>query len=257
MDQPGRLLRHGARHQVEIREFGDPRLRGALEGHTQLNAVQVWTRGLRPQPGEVARCRELLSREEHERADRYRVEWARANFILTRGALRSLVGSYIGKPPQEVSFRYSEFGKPSLDEASDLHFNVSHTDGMAVLAFVKNCEVGVDVERIRPELEGTQLAERFFSIVERHALENLSGDELHAAFFRCWTRKEAYVKARGDGLSLPLNHFDVSIEANAAQALLATRPDASDARRWTLCDLAVGREYAAALAVAEAETRPI
>ena len=183
MDQPGRLLRLGARQQVEIREFGDPRLHGALEGHTQLNAVQVWTRGLRPQPGEVARCRELLSREEHERADRYRVE----------------------------------------------------------------C----------PEMEATQLAERFFSTVERHALESLSGDDLNAAFFRCWTRKEAYAKARGDGLSLPLDQFDVSIEANAAQALLATRPDASEARRWTLCDLAVGREYAAALAVAEDEKRPI
>jgi 4'-phosphopantetheinyl transferase len=95
------------------------------------------------------------------------------------------------------------------------------------------------------------LAERFFSDSERQALRYLSGPELHAAFFRCWTRKEAYIKATGDGLALPLDQFDVSIAAGDRDALLATRPDASEAARWTIFDVPVGPAYAAAVAVAE------
>lgn len=128
---------------------------------------------------------------------------------------------------------------------------MSHTDGLALLAFERKREVGVDVERIRPQLDARKLAERFFSVRERQYLESLSGDELYIAFCRCWTRKEAYVKARGDGLSLPVDQFDVSIEANDPHALLATRPDASEASRWTVRDLFTSPGYAAALAVAE------
>ena len=250
MHQTGMRLRQGSRYQVEISEFSDATRRGML-WKTPPRTVQVWTRSLRPRAGEIDACRVLLSPEEHQRADRYRVEWASANFILSRGTLRFLLGSYLGKPPQDVLFRYSELGKPRLDEGSSMRFNVSHTDGMAVLAFVDGQEIGVDVERIRSILDVAILAERFFSTGERRALERLSGDDLNAAFFRCWTRKEAYLKARGNGLSLPLHQFDVSIEANDSNALLATRPDRSEASRWILCDLAVGHDYAAALAVAD------
>jgi len=233
--------------KVEIHEFGDatPQV-----GSTEIppNVVHVWKRSLHSAQAVVDACYELLSPEERERAARYRVERARCDYILTRSALRSLAAGYLRKTPQDLSFRYSEFGKPSLDGRSDLRFNVSHTEGQALLAFAREREIGVDVEQIRPALDARQLAERFFSVHERRSLESLSGDALYAAFFRCWTRKEAYVKARGSGLSLPLHQFDVSIAAADPQALLATRPDASEASRWILRDLPVSPGYAAALA---------
>lgn len=218
------------------------------------NMVSVWTRSLRGCAELVQRCYELLSPEERERAARFRVEKPRQEFIVTRGTLRSLAGGYLNTSPEGISFRYSEHGKPTFQGASDLRFNVSHTDGLAVIAFVNKREIGVDVEKVSRIADARQLAERFFSIREREALHNLSGDELQAAFFRCWTRKEAYVKARGEGLSLPLHQFDVSVAAGEARALLATRPDASEAKRWNVRDLATSNGYAAAVAVAVAET---
>jgi 4'-phosphopantetheinyl transferase len=193
----------------------------------------------------------LLSPDEREQAARYRVERARRAFVLTRGTLRSLIAGYIGKPPQELVLKRTPHGKPFLDGPFDLRFNVSHTEGLALLAFVRKREIGVDVEKIRPQPDASKLAERFFSIRERSDLAHLSGSDLQKAFFRCWSRKEAYIKARGDGLSLPLDQFDVSVAADASRILLATRPDPSEASRWLVRDLPTSPEYAAALAVAE------
>jgi 4'-phosphopantetheinyl transferase len=219
------------------------------------DVVHVWIRPLQVPPAVELAHYELLSPEELQRAARFRRGSPRSDFILTRGALRSLTGSYLGIEPQRVSFRYSEYGKPLLDAPFDLgpfdlRFNVSHTDGLALLAFVRTRDIGVDVEKIKAATDAKKLAERFFSDRERSFLENLSGEELHAAFFRCWTRKEAYVKARGEGLSLPLHQFDVSVAEDEPQALLATRPDPSEADRWVLRDLPTSPGYAAALAVA-------
>jgi 4'-phosphopantetheinyl transferase len=249
--------------KIEMRECCQPG-DGAIP-ELPPDVVNVCVRSLHV-PASVERaCYELLSAEERERAERYRVERPRKDFIVTRATLRSLAAAYLGTTPLELSFRYSKYGKPILDGAfdlrsldlglndlrvNDLRFNVSHTEGLALIAFVRTHEIGIDVERIRPEPDVRKLAERFFSLHERHALEKLSGDELQAAFFRCWTRKEAYVKARGEGLSLPLHQFDVSVAADESQALLATRPDPSEASRWILRDLPTRPGYAAALAVA-------
>jgi 4'-phosphopantetheinyl transferase len=236
--------------KIQLLSFGD----GTERNRTMelpLDVAHVWKRSLAVPATIVAAQHQLLSREERERASRYRVEPARNDYILTRGALRRLLADYLHKAPQDLTFKMADYGKPFLDWASDISFNVSHTDGLALLAFVREREVGVDVERIRPEPDAKKLAERFFSNREREALKSLDGVELYAAFFRCWTRKEAYIKARGEGLSLPLDGFDVSINANESHALLSTRPDAAEANRWILGDLAVGHEYAAALAVAK------
>jgi 4'-phosphopantetheinyl transferase len=213
--------------------------------------VNVWIRTLQVSSATESACYELLTSEERARAARYRLGRPRNDFILTRGTLRSLLARYGGMTPQDLSFRYSEYGKPLLDGKSDLRFNVSHTDGLALIAFVRTREIGVDVEKINAAPDVRKLAERFFSVRERHSLESLSGEDLQAAFFRCWTRKEAYIKARGDGLSLPLHQFDVSVAPNESRALLATRPDPSEAGRWILQDLSVSHGYVAALAVAE------
>src|SRR5262249_38693376 len=118
-----------------------------------------------------------------------------------------------------------------------------------LLAFVRDRQIGIDVEKLRAQTDALKLAEHFFSSQERHELRNLPGEELHAAFFRCWTRKEAYIKAKGEGLSLPLHQFDVSIAPNQTQALLATRPEAKEASRWAISDVSIPLGYAAAVAV--------
>jgi 4'-phosphopantetheinyl transferase len=213
-------------------------------------SAHLWQRGLHASEDEIQACHELLLPEEHEKASRYRVERPRGDYILTRGTLRSLLSKYLHMNPKEITFRYTKYGKPFLAN-SDLYFNISHTDGLALLAFLRKREVGVDVERVRPQSDVLKIAERFFSERERRDLRSLTGEEVHAAFFRCWTRKEAYIKAVGEGLSLPLHQFDVSIEPDPKQALRATRPDTTEAKRWSIYNVSVPRGYAAALAIGE------
>jgi 4'-phosphopantetheinyl transferase len=211
--------------------------------------VHVWYRLLDRQPSPSSPA-QILSEDEHARASRYRFDQHRNEFIVTRGTLRILLGAYLQKSPQGLAFSYSPQGKPSLsNEETDLRFNVSHTAGLAALAFVRGREIGVDVEKQRPECEALKLAERFFSPSERQFISGFSGPALHQAFFRCWTRKEAFIKAKGGGLSIPLDQFDVSIAEDQPAALIGTRPDATEASRWMLHDLPAQQGYAAALAV--------
>lgn len=218
-------------------------------GELQENVIQVWRRRMLPEPEFLQRGNALLSEDEADRASRYRVQHAQNAYILTRSALRVLLGSYLDTSPQSIRFRLTQYGKPLLDGASELHFNVSHTEGLALLAFTQKRRIGVDVEKIRPQPDALKLARRFFSEKERRRLESFSAEELPSAFFRCWSRKEAYIKARGEGLSLPLNQFDVSAEPTVGPVPLATQPDPTEARRWLLRDVSVPSEYAAAVAV--------
>lgn len=217
--------------------------------------VHVWLLNLEAESGQLQSFWALLSSEEQERANRFRVERPKSDFILTRGTLRVLLASYLGGNPENFRFKYLAQGKPRLEvEASesslnDLQFNVSHTDGLAALAFVRRLEIGVDVEKIRSDCDADKLAERFFSEGERDVLKGLSGGSLHKSFFRCWTRKEAYIKAKGGGLSIPLHEFDVSVAENQPAMLVGTRPDSSESKRWELHDLQVPEGYAGALAV--------
>jgi 4'-phosphopantetheinyl transferase len=239
-----------SKSEVQIGEVWDATKLG-YPPELSSGVVHLWQRSLNTPSAEVSACYELLSIEEQERAHRFRVERPRNEFVLTRGTLRSLLAQYLGGGPQEVRFRYAGQGKPALEGESGLSFNVSHTHGLALMAFVKQRAIGVDVENVGREVEAERLAERFFSEHERRALRRLGGGELQAAFFRCWTRKEAYIKAKGDGLSLPLHQFDVSIVESDQDALLATRPDPTEAERWTIRDIPMGTGYAAALALAE------
>jgi 4'-phosphopantetheinyl transferase len=215
----------------------------------QSDAVHVWCRSLAADPTTLERAGKVLSDQERERAARYRVEHARNAFALTRSALRLLLASYLDQSPQAVRFQIAEYGKPLLDPTRDLHFNVSHTEGLALLVFANKRKVGVDVEKIRSQPDALRLAHRFFSETERRQLENVPTRELNGAFFRCWSRKEAYIKARGEGLALPLHEFDVAVETAPAQILLATRPDPNEARQWMLHDVPVPPGYVAAAAV--------
>jgi len=219
---------------------------------TQLPAgiVHLWKKPFDVSPVELEKCCQVLSPEERARAQRFLVEPPRRAFIVTRGTLRLLLGKYLDVEPMNISFRYAQFGKPLLDEGNQVGFNVSHTDGVALLAFARGPQLGVDVEKIRPVRDLKDLANRFFSQAERKKLNEIEGeDQLHGAFFRCWTRKEAYIKGKGEGLSIPLHQFDVSLELGETQALIATRPEASEAALWLVRDISFDPSYAAAVAI--------
>ena len=190
---------------------------------------------------------ELLSSDEEERAGRFAIDGARRDFIVSRGMLRELLADYLNTRPRDIVLRYGINGKPwlSLGEAeSTLRFNVSHSRGFAVFAFVFQAEVGVDVEQIREEFPGLEIAERFFSEQEVAALGKLAPERSSRAFFTCWTRKEAYVKARGGGLQIPLRSFSVGLEENEEQQLVDEH-----GKEWSVYPFEPGIGFAAAVAV--------
>jgi 4'-phosphopantetheinyl transferase len=167
--------------------------------------------------------------------------------------LRVFLGSYLGKAAARLELTCSEYGKPELapnDSRMDIDFNVSHTDEFALLAFALNRKIGIDIETVRRDFNTLEISERFFSECERTKLREMAPDDRYESFFRCWTRKEAFIKALGEGLTHPLNSFDVSIERGLPARLLATRPDAEEAARWQLWDIGVPSPYVATLAAA-------
>jgi 4'-phosphopantetheinyl transferase len=222
----------------------------------QDHEVHIWSIPLSDSDSGVRFYRGFLSPDELERASRFRFEPHRSQFVLTRGTLRSLLGTYLGISPRGISFQYSDHNKPAVQESGNeqrIEFNLSHTEGTAVFAFTRGRRIGVDIEKLRSDFEADEIAERFFSYAERAALREIPAAHRYEFFFRVWTRKEAYIKALGEGLSHPLHQFDVSLTDSAA--LLATRPDGSEARRWHLENLVLGPGFIAAAAV-ETEIGP-
>jgi 4'-phosphopantetheinyl transferase len=214
--------------------------------------VQLWRVDLEAVGANESRWQKLLSSDESARASRFHFPRDRQSYVASRGVLRTILASYLAMEPSELSFSYSPREKPSLAPAyaeRSLQFNVSHSGGMALFAFALRREIGVDVEQVRRDLEVEAIARRFFSAHEQMQLAGLNVEEKVEAFFRCWTRKEAYIKATGDGLSLPLSQFDVSLQPGSENALLATRPDESEARRWLLREVQAVPGYIAALCV--------
>jgi 4'-phosphopantetheinyl transferase len=196
---------------------------------------------------------QLLSPDEQERAARFHFERDRQYFCATRAALRSLLSAYLKAPPLELSFQYSDKGKPGLDSrylSCGIEFNVSHSGGLALLGFTLNRHIGVDIEKIRNDVDCEAIARRFFSAREQEQLSLLPADQRAEAFFRCWTRKEAFIKALGEGLSHPLDQFDVSLDVSGRVSLV-TRPVAEDARHWSLHAVDAGPGYAGAFAVSD------
>ncbi len=214
--------------------------------------VQLWRIDLEAVGADESHWRKALSSDELERASRFHFPRDRQRFAASRSLLRILLGGYLATDPAGVSFSYSENGKPSLGPAragSNVKFNISHSGGITLLAFTRGREIGVDVELVRGDFEVQAIARRFFSPKEQRQLADLPAEKIVDAFFRCWTRKEAYIKAIGEGLSLPLHQFDVALESGEASALLATRPDASEGGHWLLREVPAGPGYIAALCV--------
>lgn len=195
---------------------------------------------------------QTLSTDEQQRALRFRFERDRVRFIAARGILRRCLGAFLETAADRVRFRYAEYGKPSLSvefSSARLKFNISHSGSRVLLAFSIGRELGVDVEEIRPDFATGEIAQRYFSALEVETLRSLPKSVQAEAFFNCWTRKEAYIKAIGEGLSCPLDKFDVTLAPEEPARLLETRVHGLPASRWAMQSLDAGRSYKAALVV--------
>jgi 4'-phosphopantetheinyl transferase len=214
--------------------------------------VHVWQASLSQTSSQIESFLHSLAADEQARAERFYFDRDREHFVVARGVLRALLGGYLNRAPECLSFCYGSHGKPALAGEPDgdaIHFSVSHSDGIALYAVARGREVGIDIERIRFDLAVAEIADRFFSRREAAILRTLPTAAEYQAFFRCWTRKEAYVKARGEGLSLPLDQFDLSLAPGESGAVAGTRGDPSDTSRWSLQELTPAPGYVAALAV--------
>lgn len=205
----------------------------------------------------VERLQPLLSPDERQRASRFKLEHLQCSFTLARGALRILLGQYLGAAPAAVAFRYGSKGKPALaTPLSGLQFNASHSGALALFAFTMDREIGVDVESVRPMPDREDIARRFFCAEETAELMSLPHDQRDRGFFQCWTRKEAYIKATGEGLSAPLDAFRVTFRPGEPARMVHLGRDPAEAQAWTLHDLTPDTGYAAALAYRDSP-RPI
>lgn len=212
--------------------------------------VHVWRVSLDQPANVIERLRSTLAEDERVRAAKYHFAKDQVRFVVGRGALRSVLGRYLSVLPGSLQFHYGPHGKPSLAAefaGGGLDFNISHSHSLALFALARGRALGVDLEQLRADADMRQIAKRFFSASEVSALCGLPAAQQPRAFFDCWTRKEAYVKARGEGLSFSLAEFDVSLRPDEPAALLRVRGDAREAEGWTLHSLDVAHDYAAAL----------
>lgn len=209
--------------------------------------LHVWRIPLDSPAHTLDTARALLAPDEGARADRFTMDAPRRRFTLARAALRTVLARYTGRPPHDLAFTTGPHGKPALAD-SPFRFNLSHSEDLALLAITRRTEVGIDIEHIDPRRAADDIAARFFSPAEQQQLAHYTGDERTAAFFRAWSRKEAVIKALGEGLACPLASFDVSLDEHHA-ALLALRRDQAELHTWTLLALDAAPGYAAAVAL--------
>ncbi|MEQ9552690.1 MAG: 4'-phosphopantetheinyl transferase superfamily protein [Coleofasciculus sp. G3-WIS-01] len=213
--------------------------------------IHVWQADLNRSLAQIERFAQLLSPDEQQRASRFYFERDRNHFIAGRGILRTILSRYLNQPPNQIQFDYSSRGKPALatiNPENTLGFNLSHSHGLALYALSPTLKLGIDLEYMRPMPDVQKLAQRFFTSREYAAIQTLSGDQQQIAFFNGWTRKEAYLKATGDGLA-GLSEIEVSLIPGESAKLLSIAGDSNAAAHWSVYPLTPAPDYVAAVAI--------
>jgi 4'-phosphopantetheinyl transferase len=209
--------------------------------HLPQSEVHIWRASVQRFSGRIATLAGTLSRDELDRADRYHFEGDRQRFLIGRGLLRHLVNRYVEIPPANVNIAYGPFGKPSIGKGCPLQFNLAHSEDLIVYAFTYRRQLGIDVEKINPSVDALDLAATFCTAPELQALSLLSNEARQQTFFRLWVRKEAFLKASGEGF------FGSPFDFNVSDPLL------TDESPWRFHDLDVSPDYAAAVVIEGSE----
>ena len=214
--------------------------------------IHIWLINLNESKSEINQIASLLSMDEFLRMERFRRKERRDSFAIVHGALHMILGNYLHVSPERINFKYDYHSKPTISPVTNnlnLDFNLSHSAEYAVIGIARNRRIGVDLELISTDRLSGRIPERFFSLREVRSLRSLPEKLQLKAFFACWTRKEAYLKARGSGLSLPLAEFTVSLAPGETPALLEMKSDPTEMARWSLIDLELPVGYCGAAAV--------
>lgn len=240
-------------NSVVVEASAMPAEMGWISRLRECSEVHVWSAWLDQLASSVATFESLLSSDERERVERLMTETDQHRFTVSRGMLRLLLSHYISQSPDHLVFCYGPSGKPMLDRTRHmipLQFSVSHSEDLALYAFAWNAALGIDVERCRPVSYQEKMVRRFFTPREQEEWKALPDHQRQAGFFRCWTRKEAYLKARGTGLTWSLRaprKVEVSLAPQEPAALLAVEDDELD--RWTIWSLEPAPGFCGALVV--------
>ena len=211
------------------------------------NTIHLWQARFSQLLPRLHDFQHTLSTHEQARAKRFLSDDVRQQFILSRGLLRDVLSRYLDFPPEDLEFNYGQRGKPSLKHDTSLQFNLSHSGDVVILGVVRDHQIGVDVEHLHHIPEMATMARDHFSQAEQGVLFSLPSEQQQTAFFTCWTRKEAYIKATGDGFSMPLRDFDVSLRPGQPPCIL--RAEGDDAAHWQLHHLEPYPGYVGAVCV--------
>jgi 4'-phosphopantetheinyl transferase len=214
----------------------------------QSNEIQIWSTTLDVRSEEVDNYFGFLGDDERERAQKFRFWHHKRRYVIGRGILRILLGRYLNTEPGKIDFQYNEFGKPFLP-TGNLQFNLAHTRDSAIYAFCLNAAVGVDLEYIRPIEDMSGIASRFFSHAENEVIKSAPADKQINLFFTYWTLKEAYIKAVGQGLSLPLDSFEILFTEKQGPRIFRIGDNYEEPGNWSLFFLETVNDCAAAVAV--------
>lgn len=230
-----------------VREMNGSVLPGDLE--LPYGMVHIWHASLRATDSQLCRSRRVLTSDEMRRASRFRFDRDRKRFVMARALLRHILSAYTGWEPCRHSLEYNPYGKPFLRDGNPLRFSVSHSGGEALYAIAHDRDIGIDIEHIRSMEDTDAIVDRFFSEAEKATFHSLPENAKNRAFYSCWTRKEAYVKALGMGLSYPLDAFTVSFLPDEPPELKPAQSNMNTESDWTIEDICVNADHVAAVAV--------
>lgn len=209
--------------------------------------VHVWCAQIDQLTDQLFQLKKLLSADETNRAEKFHFEKDRHRFIISRGLLRTILGHYAKIAPEQLEFHYTAHGKPELNSFPELQFNLSHAENIILCAFSSNYILGIDVEYLGHDCDMEEIAKRFFSPLEYQILKNLTGQKQRRAFFNGWTRKEAFLKAIGKGLSFSLSKVEVPLLPEETVTTLTIHDEQIKSQPWALHALSLASDYAAAL----------
>lgn len=211
--------------------------------------VHIWVIDLNITEDEISFLKNVLSEDEIIKASKFRFQKDKNCSIITRGALRILSSKYLDLKPEDIVFEYGEFGKPDFKMNTKLKFNISHSGDMAIIGFVLHDDIGVDIEHMKSDFDVLDIASNYFSNSEIDSLKKLPIENYVKGFYRCWTLKESFIKAKSLGLSFPLDSFSVSIDSDEETELLETKWSKKEKDLWKLFTFYPKENYIGAVSI--------